>query len=100
MKRAIFLVLFGVAGCWIGPVDPHKPLSADFGNSVGTDIAAQVVNPTPVSGLAETDGVRIGNAMRRYYTNRVYVPQPLGGTALETTTPAAPAATAPTAPMQ
>ena len=70
------LVLFGIltlAAC----ADPHQPLSADFGNAVNVNIGAQVINPNPlVTGAADTDGQRIGDAMNRYRTGKVTRLQP------------------------
>ena len=83
MKRTVLLVLFGLAAC----VDPHEALSPDFGNSVRTNIDAQVVNPTPPVGLANTNGQRIENAVHRYQTNTVYPPKPEAGGALDTGSP-------------
>jgi type IV pilus biogenesis protein CpaD/CtpE len=71
MKRFVLLAGLAVAAC----TDPHQPLSADFGNAVNTNIAAQVVNPTPaMAGSNDTDGQRAGSAVNRYRTNRVYQP--------------------------
>jgi type IV pilus biogenesis protein CpaD/CtpE len=54
------------------------PIVADFGNSVATNIAAQVVNPLPhaVGPAPTTDGKRIGDAIERYRTGKVYPPVP------------------------
>jgi hypothetical protein len=76
MKRILLLALLGVAAC----ADPHASLSPDFGNAVQTNIDAQVVNPKPTLGLANTNGQRIENAARRYQTNSVYPPRPESGT--------------------
>ena len=71
MKRLVLLAGLALAAC----ADPHQPLSADFGNAVNTNIAAQVVNPNPaMAGPNDTDGQRIGNAVNRYRTDRVYQP--------------------------
>ncbi len=71
MKRLVVLVGLALAAC----TDPHLPLSADFGNAVNTNIAAQVVNPNPtMAGSNDTDGQRAGSAVNRYRTNRVYQP--------------------------
>ena len=92
MKRLALLAALGLAGC----MDPHEPLSADFGNSVRANIAAQLVNPEPnySSALPETDGERVENALRRYRTNREFQPHPQNGTPLatESATPMAPPA--------
>lgn len=74
MKRLALLAALGLAGC----MDPHEPLSADYGNSVRANIQAQLVNPEPnySSAFPETDGERVENAMKRYRTNRVFPPQP------------------------
>jgi hypothetical protein len=82
MKRSLLLALLGLAAC----ADPHEPLSLDFGNAVQTNIDAQVVNPAPPLGLANTEGQRIDNAIRRYKTNTVYPPRPDSGAALDSTT--------------
>ena len=74
MNRLLLLAVLTLAGC----VDPHEPLSPDFGNSVNANTAVQVVNPnlTPVIGAADTNGQRIGDAMERYRTGKVIRPQP------------------------
>jgi type IV pilus biogenesis protein CpaD/CtpE len=72
MKHLILLTSLGLFAC----ADPHQPLSPDFGNAVKANIAAQVVNPQPaMTGPNMSDGQRIGNAMDRYRTNKVYKPQ-------------------------
>jgi len=76
MKRMFLLALFGLAAC----ADPHDHLSPDFGNAVNTNIDAQVVNPRPPTGLANTNGQRIENAVRRYQTNTVIAPHSESGT--------------------
>jgi type IV pilus biogenesis protein CpaD/CtpE len=71
MKRLVLLAGLALAAC----ADPHQPLSADFGNAVNSNIAAQVVNPNPaLAGSNDTDGQRIGSAISRYHTNQVYRP--------------------------
>jgi hypothetical protein len=82
MKRLALLAALGLAGC----MDPHEPLSPDFGNSVRANIAAQLVNPEPNLDTArfETDSERIDNALRRYRTNRTYPPHGQSGTPLAT----------------
>jgi len=73
MNRLLVLGILTLAAC----VDPHQPLSSDFGNAVNTNIAAQVINPHPVvTGAADTDGQRIGDAMNRYRTGKVTRLQP------------------------
>ena len=94
MKRMLLLALLGVAAC----ADPHAPLSPDFGNAVQTNIDAQVVNPRPPMGIANTNGQRIENAVRRYQTNTVYPPRPESGTPLSTTSPGAGGGGSPSAP--
>ena len=71
MKRLLIPVLLSLSAC---NYDPHQPLSADFGDSVRANIAAQVVNPAPTTGGWETDGERIQRAMHRYHTNTTYPP--------------------------
>jgi type IV pilus biogenesis protein CpaD/CtpE len=71
MNRIIILAAFSLAAC----AESHQHMSQDFGVSVRANIAAQVVNPQPSYGVAETDGTRIQNAIHRYETNKVYVPQ-------------------------
>ena len=75
MKPVWLLPLLALAGC---VEDPHVPLVADFGNSVATNIAAQTINPLPhATGPAPaTDGKRIGDAIQRYRTGKVYPPIP------------------------
>ena len=71
MNRLTLLCLLALGAC----ADPYLPLSPDFGNSVVSNIAAQVVNPNPrVAGPAETDGQRAANAIDRYRNNQVYEP--------------------------
>ncbi|GGF14299.1 hypothetical protein GCM10011611_20080 [Aliidongia dinghuensis] len=71
MKRLILLVGLALSGC----ADPHEPLSRDFGNAVNSNIAAQVINPTPQwSGDPSTNGQRVDNAVNRYLNNKVYRP--------------------------
>jgi hypothetical protein len=73
MKPTALLLLAALplAGC----IDPHKPLSADFGNSVNTDIALQTVNPLPrPDTVTENDGQRLGSAVDRYRADRVHQP--------------------------
>jgi hypothetical protein len=92
MKRLILLLGLAAAAC----ADPHQPLSADFGNSVRANIAAQVVNPNPTVGDWDADGQRVNGAMRRYHTNTVYMPKPetnsqaFGSSAPATQTPTPP----------
>ena len=74
MNRLLLLAVLTLAGC----VDPHEPLSPDFGNAVNANNAVQVVdpNPMPVIGAADTNGQRVGDAMDRYRTGKVIRPQP------------------------
>jgi len=74
MKPVWLISLLALAGC----EDPHLPFAPGFGNAVATNIAAQVVNPTPhAEGPAPaTDGKRIGDAIERYRTGKVYPPIP------------------------
>ena len=74
MNRLLLLAVLTLAGC----IDPHEPLSPDFGNSVNANTAVQVVNPNPmpVIGAADTNGQRVGDAMDRYRTGKVIRPQP------------------------
>ncbi len=73
MNRLLLLGILTLAAC----ADPHQPLSADFGNAVNVNIGAQVINPNPlVTGAADTDGQRIGDAMNRYRTGKVTRLQP------------------------
>ena len=88
MKRTVLLALLGLAAC----ADPHETLSPDFGNAVQTNIDAQVVNPRPALGRANTDGQRIGNAIHRYQTNTVFPPQGGTGATSGSTSTSAPAA--------
>jgi hypothetical protein len=69
---------FGLAAC----VAPPQHLSADFGNAVNHNIAAQVDNPMPNEriGAGPQDGERLERAIERYRTNKVYQPRlPLEG---------------------
>ena len=77
MKHIIILTSLALAAC----ADPHQALAPDFGNAVNANIAAQVVNPKPaMPGPSDSDGQRIGNAVDRYRTNKVYRPHlPLEG---------------------
>ena len=92
MKYLPLLLLLGLGACTDpqGPLgiitDPLRPLGADFGNSVRTNIDVQVINPVPDESLADSNGQRIQNAIRRYETNTVYPPRPESGTALDTST--------------
>ncbi len=70
MKRLIMLAVLALAAC----EDPHRPLSRDFGNAVNANIAAQVINPNPTVGVADTDGQRVSDAMERYRTGKVHRP--------------------------
>jgi type IV pilus biogenesis protein CpaD/CtpE len=70
MKRIILLAALALAAC----EDPQRPLSPDFGNAVNANIAAQIINPNPRIGAADTDGQRVGDAMERYRTGKVYRP--------------------------
>ncbi len=73
MNRLLLLAILTLAAC----VDPHPPLSPDFGNAVNANIAAQVINPNPlVAGPADTDGQRVSDAMSRYRAGKVTRPQP------------------------
>lgn len=74
MKRLAFLSLCGLAAC----SEAHKPLSDDFGNSVATNMAAQIVNPGPNmrEQYPTTDGRRSNDALERYRTGHVYPPVP------------------------
>ena len=77
MKYIAVVIGLAVTAC----TDPHEPLSADFGNAVNANIAAQVVNPNPAQpGIAYTNGQRMDSAITRYQTNKVYKPHlPLEG---------------------
>lgn len=77
MKAMFLFPLALLAGC----ADPHQPLSADFGNSVATNIALQTINPLPpTDGIAASDGERVGAAVDRYRTDRIHQPHlPLEG---------------------
>ena len=71
MKPFFFFPLVLLAGC----ADPHQPLSADFGNSVATNVALQTINPLPpADGVADSDGQRVGAAIDRYRADRVHQP--------------------------
>ena len=74
MNRLLLLPLFALAGC----ADPHEPLNADFGNSVATNMAAQIINPGPNMTVrpAVSNGRRMSDAMERYRAGRVYPPIP------------------------
>jgi hypothetical protein len=74
MNRLLLLPLLGLAAC----NNPPAPLAPDFGNSVTTNIAAQVDNPAPNMSTAGhmSDGKRISDAMERYRTGHVYPPIP------------------------
>jgi hypothetical protein len=77
MKRLVLLAGLTLAAC----ADPHAPLSADFGNAVNANIAAQVVNPTPAPpGATYTNGKRADKAIDRYVNDKTYQPRlPLEG---------------------
>lgn len=77
MKRFLLFAGLLLAGC----TSTQVPLSPAFGQAVNANIAAQVINPDPVYETASTsDGERIGSAIHRYRTNRVYSPRlPLEG---------------------
>jgi len=79
MKRLVLLAGLTLAAC--AEVDPHAPLSADFGNAVNANIAAQVVNPNPVTaGITDTSGKRMDKAIDRYVNDKTYQPRlPLEG---------------------
>jgi hypothetical protein len=78
ITTVLALGMVAVLGACAG--DPHQALSPDFGQSVRANITAQVVNPNPTYGVAESDGTRIQNAIHRYETNKVYLPHlPLEG---------------------
>ncbi len=74
MTRLLLVSFCALAAC----ADPHMPLGPDFGNSVTTNIAAQVINPQPnMSGqYPTTDGKRSRDAVERYRNERVYPPIP------------------------
>jgi hypothetical protein len=74
ISLSIVIAVAAVGGC----ASNSQPISADFGNAVASNIAAQVVNPLPLTGSQEfdTSGQRMGSAMERYNRNRVYPPQP------------------------
>ena len=76
LRTLPFLLLAGLAGC---TYNPHRDFSADYGESVNANIAAQVVNPVPLQPLrpAGVDAVRVNSAFERYETNRVYRPAPV-----------------------
>jgi hypothetical protein len=77
MKRLVLLAGLTLAAC----TNPHEPLSADFGNAVSANIAAQVVNPYPAApGVTDTNGQRMEKAVDRYINNKTYQPRlPLEG---------------------
>jgi hypothetical protein len=74
MNRLLLLPMLALAGC----ADPHEPLVPDFGNSVATDMAAQIINPGPNTGTGTftSDGKRMSDALERYRTEHVYPPLP------------------------
>ncbi len=75
MNRLLLLPLLGLAAC---STDPHMVLAPDFGNSVESNIAAQVDNPAPNTSTDGhlSDGMRIAGAIERYRTEHVYPPIP------------------------
>jgi hypothetical protein len=62
-----------LAGC-----SNDRPLSSDFGNAVVSNVASEVVNPTPLAGSQDfdTSGRRMVSAMERYNRNKVTPPVP------------------------
>jgi type IV pilus biogenesis protein CpaD/CtpE len=74
MNRLLLLPLLGLAAC----TDPHMVLAPDFGNSVASNIAAQVDNPAPNmrTDVHMSDGKRMHDAIERYRTGHVYPPIP------------------------
>ena len=74
MNRLLLLPLLGLAAC----TDPHMVLAPDFGNSVASNIAAQVDNPAPNTStdVHMSDGRRMSDAIERYRTGHVYPPIP------------------------
>jgi type IV pilus biogenesis protein CpaD/CtpE len=71
MYRILLVSLVALAAC----DNTQAPVAADFGNSVNSNIAAQVVNPQPATlGPVTSDGQRAGNAIDRYRNNEVYPP--------------------------
>ena len=84
MKRthsfAILVVAVALGACT--EELPPEHLSADFGNAVNANIAAQVDNPMPNEKMSvgPQDGARANSAFERYRTNKVYRPElPLQG---------------------
>jgi hypothetical protein len=79
MKHLVLLAGLALAGC--AEADPHASFSADFGNAVNANIAAQVVNADPASpGTNDTSGKRVDKAIDRYLNNKTYQPRlPLEG---------------------
>lgn len=74
MNRLLLLPLLGLAAC----TNPHMILAPDFGNSVASNIAAQVDNPAPNTRTDDhlSDGRRISDAIERYRSGHVYPPIP------------------------
>jgi len=74
MNRLLLLPLLGLAAC----NTPPEPMATSYGNSVTTNIAAQVDNPAPNmrTDVPVSDGKRISDAMQRYRTGHVYPPIP------------------------
>jgi hypothetical protein len=74
MKKLLAASLLVLAGCQQAPTT----LAPDFGNAVTSNMAAQVINPTPYTGpqYPNTDGKKIGDAVERYRTGNVIPPQP------------------------
>ena len=78
MNRGFLAVatLLTLGACSSTPPPAH--MSPDFGNAVNSNIALQVDSPMPNEkiGTGPQDGTRIDNAIDRYWTNKVYKPQP------------------------
>jgi hypothetical protein len=73
MKHFWLLPLLALGAC----ADPHMPLNPNFGESVAANMAAQIINPVPANRPPPTtNGKRVGDAMQRYRTERVYPPIP------------------------
>ena len=74
MNKLLAVSLLVLAGCRPAPTT----LAPDYGNAVSSNMAAQIINPTPYTGpqYPTTDGKKAADAMQRYRTGKVYPPQP------------------------
>ena len=73
ISLGLLVAAAALAGC-----TNDQPLERDFGNSVVSNDATEIVNPVPLAGSQDfdTSGKRMVSAMDRYNRGKAYPPVP------------------------